>query len=312
MSADHVLFGKDDWLFLAEGTNRSISQVTGRLVVPATVRNAWRRALELRTKLFGDRVLTVICPEKSAAYPQHLPDDLTVSGDRFGARLAALAPRVLYPLPTAELSERFYPKTDTHWSEYGSYHVAASICDTLGIDGLQFPAEWTTRRQAGDLGIAITPRRDSLNWVLADPPQLEVAENGLRNRGRVVRYRGAERRARVVIFGDSFAGISLARQLAYRVGDVIFVHSLSFDLDALLRLRPDFVIGEVAERFLIEPVADGRSIASLIIEKDHQGLFSDDMLEKFRETLPAFEDVYGPSIEYLHQVGTRQEPARSS
>jgi hypothetical protein len=213
-------------------------------------------------------------------------------------------------MPPAELSDRYYLKTDTHWTDLGSYHAATVICDRLGIDTFDVPAIWDVRRQKGDLGSVVTPMQDSPNWVLSNPPEIATTDNGLRNRGRVARYRRGERRARVLIFGDSFSGISLARHLAYRVGDVTFVHSLSFDLELIHRLQPDYIIGEVAERFLIEPVTDGRSIASVIFEKFHQGAFPEEMVDRFVASVGEFEHLYGPSIDLvLPAVGKVRTPS---
>jgi hypothetical protein len=75
---------------------------------------------------------------------------------------------------------------------------------------------------------------------------------------------------------------------------VTFVHSLAFDHELVDRLQPDAVVGEMAERFLLDPPADGRSLGAVILEKHVQGLYTPAMRQDLLLTLDEFEDVYGP------------------
>lgn len=296
MSADHVLPGRNGWLFLGEGTNFSISQVTGARKVPPTVQAQWRRAVDVRDRVFGERTLTLICPEKSCVYPEHLPDDLRPFEGRLARVLQRRAPRVLYPLVDAGDKTDLYSRTDTHFTEYGAHQVALEVCEALGVRTGDLQPEWTRRPILGDLGAVMDPPVRSDNTIMANPPTLKVADNGLRNRGRVSRYVRDPDGPHILLFGDSFAGIALARHLAFlAVGTVTFVHSLAFDFEMVTRLEPDFVVGEIAERFLIEPPTDGRALVAVLMEKQVQGLYSQPMLEEFAATLPDFAEVYGPA-----------------
>lgn len=60
---------------------------------------------------------------------------------------------------------------------------------------------------------------------------------------------------RVVLFGDSyahFAPIMLTALIAETFAEVHFVWSSSLDWGYVERVRPDLVIGQVAERFMFE------------------------------------------------------------
>jgi hypothetical protein len=295
VSGEHVLPGKDGWLFLGEGTNFSISQMTGARTATPAVQMQWQRTLEMRARVFGERTVTVICPEKSAIYPQHLPDGHQLSEGRIAKVLERRAPRVVYALGDVEDTTDLYSKTDTHFTELGAHLTARRICDELGISYAAPAPEWTRRTILGDLGSAVDPQVRSEAVFMANAPQLEVRDNGLQNRGRVTRYVRDAGGPHVLIFGDSFSGISLARQVALLAGRVTFVHSLAFDYELVQRLQPDHVVGEVAERFLIEPPADGRSVVALLMEKHVQGLFTPTMIDAFKSTRSEFDDVYGPA-----------------
>lgn len=80
------------------------------------------------------------------------------------------------------------------------------------------------------------------------------------------------------------------------------MHSLGFDYELIERLKPNYVVGELAERFLIEPPAEGRSLTSLILEKQMQARYDHRMIETFRRTLPEFEDLYGPTSVFLRRA----------
>lgn len=141
--------------------------------------------------MLGDQTVTLVCPEKSCVYPQHLPDGHTISDRRFAMTLERKAPRFLYSPSSraaAEAPKPLYLKTDTHFTDYGAHAVAKQVCDDLRIPYSDPSPAWFIRMQAGDLGGALDPRVSSENFVMQDPPPVRVSDNGLRNRGRVCRY----------------------------------------------------------------------------------------------------------------------------
>lgn len=298
--------GRDGWLFLHEGTNRSISQMTGATKVAPRVQMRWRRALEVRREIYGGRTLTVICPEKACVYPDLIPQAYAIWPNRFSQVLDRERDDVVYPFADADraTARRLYPRTDTHFTQYGAHLLAQEICRRLDIDFDPLEVAWGPRRELGDLGSAADPRESSENWVMQEPrPAMHIRPNGLRNRGRVARYEAGRGGGRhVLVFGDSFSGIALAEQLAHLVGTVTFVHSLSFDYELALRVGADYVIGETAERFLIEPPDEGRSLVALLLEKHVQGAYDATMLNTFQRTFDTFREVYGPGSELLTRM----------
>lgn len=298
MTPAHVLPGLDDWLFLGEGTNFSISQVTGARDVDPKVRAKWGRAVALREATLGARHVMLICPEKSCIYPEFLPDGYEISPRRFAQQLAT-RDRVLYGLSDGRASKAeadLYPKTDTHFTEYGAYHVVNQCLHALGIDNPDIQPLWTRRPVTGDLGGALDPPTTSDGWFMEKSWSFDAIENGLQNRGRAAIYRNASApRRTLLIFGDSFSGGNLARQFSRHFSEVTFVHTSAVDYEMVERLSPDFVITEHAERFLFDSPEEGRSFCALIAEKRLQGLYSEASLSTFRASFDAFKAVYGPA-----------------
>jgi alginate O-acetyltransferase complex protein AlgJ len=301
MPSDHVLEGLDGWLFLGEGTNYSISQMTGVKPVATEVQSKWIKTILMRNVALKERVLTVICPEKSCIYRDKLPRDVKIDPGRFSQILCRRWDHTLYALGSIlpENSEHLlYSKTDTHFTDFGAFKAAQEILSRFGLQPLDPPAEWISIPIIGDLGVVLNPRHSSENTIAKNPPPMQVIDNGLRNRGRVTIYRAPEASGpRILIFGDSFSGINLARWIAYSASEVTFIHSGAFDYGVIQRINPDFVIGEHAERFLIDPSEEGRSLFSLILEKKIQNLYSAEMLDKFRNSYDAFKHIYGAEMD---------------
>jgi alginate O-acetyltransferase complex protein AlgJ len=300
MPSGHVLEGSDGWLFLGEGSNYSISQMTGKMSPTVKVQKKWTNALNMRSKVLGDRLLTVVCPEKACIYSDNLPAGLKIFPGRFSQVLAGRHDRFLYALnfirpDTCE--HLLYSRADTHFTDYGAFIAAGEMLTSLGLKPPPPPEGWDVVKAIGDLGAALDPQKMGENVLGRKLPHLEVIDNGLRNRGRVTIYRNlGATGARMLIFGDSFSGLNLARWVSYAASEVTFIHSSSFDYGAIDRIGPDFVIGEYAERFLIESPEEGRSLFSVILEKRLQNLYTSKMLEQFQSSFDLFKHLYGPEM----------------
>ena len=298
--SDVVIQGKDGWLFLGEGTNSSISQMTGAINLPAITVSAWLRVLAMRERFLGKRYVTVICPEKSCIYPEMLPSNYKIHPGRFAKKL--VAKNVIYPFSNGGSTQDLYSKTDTHFTDVGANRVALEILDRLGIPIKPTAFSWQRVKIRGDLGVQLGPEWASETVRGTTTVKLTDRDNGLRNRGRVTTYSNERGGPSILMFGDSFSGINLARQIAYYVGSLTFVHSLAFDYEMIARLRPDFVIGELAERFLILPPDEGKSLMAVILEKNVAGIYTSEMQKNFLSCFDHFRAVYGPAMDDLKAI----------
>ncbi len=171
-----------------------------------------------------------------------------------------------------------YLRTDSHWTLHGSEVAYRAILSRMGVaPRADFEARRSggTVRFSGDLGHKLAPirheqapvttfatgaRRIYANDLLTE---LEAQGRGIAaHLGAHAVFRnddpGADPR-RLVIFGDSFCQhtshspvATLTALLADTFAEVHFLWSTSIDWHYLERVRPDFVLGEIAERFMID------------------------------------------------------------
>ena len=173
-----------------------------------------------------------------------------------------------------------YCRTDTHWSFEGCFLAYAEICRALGAE---LRAELRDRPSYeadhdGDLGSAFDPpRRARSRTVLMQQdaariygsPIVEAREKaGLLHTlhvGAHVVYGNATAAdpRRLALFGDSFSHVMpymLTIMLAETFREVHFVWSTSIDWTYIERVRPDIVLTEVAERFMVQVPDDTFSV----------------------------------------------------
>jgi len=299
MNGKNVIKGKDGWLFLDEGSNFSISQITGKLQIQPTELNRWARILKFRNEWFGDRYRTVVCPEKACVYPDLLPDQFTVEANRTIAKIRNSTTGLIYPCDDLKKDDahlKVYPKTDTHFSELGSSIVAKLILESLGLEPVAVFDQlvYTERMVVGDLGLKFDTHIKNLNYFCSNFPDIRVDDNGLRNRGRISRYVNPNLSgSKLLLYGDSFSGINLAKMLSLQFATVYFVHSGSIDYGLVDRLNPDYVICEYAERFMSTAPVESTSIASVILEKRIMNTYSDEMLVDFLNNTDSFSYFFG-------------------
>jgi alginate O-acetyltransferase complex protein AlgJ len=283
--AEHVHVGRDGWLFLTAGSNNVVGQFSRSRLMARRVRG-WRRLVVARVRgceRLGCRYLHVIVPEKLTVYDHKLSEGLRVKvrlSPALRLRRALFwhrsARRACLDLVGAFRAVRdardLYFRTDSHWSFAGcdtAYRLICAACGAVPKDLSGEPQEW--RQMAGDLGSKLTPPQ-SERWPIRGlqrdavrvhaSPIVELRERTGRadklHVGAHVIYRndaaGTDPR-RVVLFGDSyahFAPIMLTALIAETFAEVHFVWSSSLDWGYVERVRPDLVIGQVAERFMFE------------------------------------------------------------
>ncbi len=281
---EHVHVGRDGWLFLTAGSNNVVGQFSRSRLMARRVRG-WKRLVIARVRgceRLGSRYLHVIVPEKLTVY-DHKLDGLAVKvrlSPALRLRRALFwhrrARRACLDLVGAFRAVRdardLYYRTDSHWSFEGCETAYRLICDACGAapkDLHNAPHAWLER--AGDLGAKLIPPQSEpwpIRQVQRDAVRVHASPIvALRERtgradtlhvGSHVIYRndapGTDPR-KVVLFGDSyahFAPIMLTALIAETFAEVHFIWSSSLDWGYLERVRPDLVIGQVAERFMFQ------------------------------------------------------------
>lgn len=280
--------GRDGWLFLVGGTNRVLAQYRRS---PATWWRArrWRRLIEgraARCAALGARYLHAVVPEKLTVYG----DSLSGLDLRPGLAPAFRLARALEGSPAAGCwvdlagvlreardGAELYFRTDTHWTFAGCHLAYEALCRAAGIAPRADLAgrPFVEGPMLRDLGDKLDPprteicrsynvRRDAVR-VEVNPLLAAYEAAGLAQElhvGAQAAFRNDAAEAaplRVVLFGDScahFDPMMLTGMLAETVRELHFVWSARLDLGYVARVRPDIVVGEIAERFLARVPTD--------------------------------------------------------
>lgn len=287
--SDNVHVGRDGWLFLTAGSNNVIGQFSRSGLMRRRVR-AWARRVAARVRRCAEldaQYLHVIVPEKLTVYDHRL-DGLKVAVRLSPAvrlrRALLFRPRarracldLVRTFRAARDEADLFFRTDSHWSFAGCALAYREICAACGATARDdWPEPHAHLVRAGDLGGKFVPpiteswplrslQRDSVR-VHASPIVRAREAAGRADTlhvGSHVIYRNTSDRAdprRIVLFGDSyahFAPIMLTVLLAETFAEVHFLWSSSLDWSYVARVRPDLVIGQVAERFMFQ-VPDDR------------------------------------------------------
>ena len=265
---DKVVQGRDGWLFLANDSNDTLAQHAGENLLTDLQVQQWHDLLEWRSawlNLQGIPYVFMIAPDPHAVYSDFLPEGFVQGKTRPVLQVldhlqerGSWAP-VLYPLSALmdARDELVYPKTGSHWSEYGAFigyrALMARITESLPVRRLA-PREihLSFERRAGDLGRKFDPPIVS-RYVYVDviePKARLVHDNRVRNHGRLVEFQAdVYNELTCLVFGDSYA-VRLMPLIAEAFHKSYWAHAY-FDYELVRELRPDLVVSVVSERGMI-------------------------------------------------------------
>jgi len=268
-----VLIGKDDWLFLQNDTNRIVEQNNGTLKMAENSLKIWLRTLETRFAILknrGIRYYFLIAPNKETIYPEYLPDDYRISGDRIVYQLInACKPYtvpVYYPvdiLNEYKLKYQLYPLGDTHWNGIGGFIAYEYIMNIIKKDVKTNILAWEDlyfmeKEIFLDLGGKLNPPRGSVfSWGIVKQPRGQfIYDNQAVNSGHVrITLNEDPNLPTAVIFHDSFMQVAMPYFME-SFSKIHFVHTARLDYDLIEKIHPDVVISEMVERFLLQPPVD--------------------------------------------------------
>jgi hypothetical protein len=274
-----AISGRDGWLYFSGGL--MIDDVMGNRPFSEGELEAWRQLLVARRDWLakqGIRYLFVIAPDKHSIYPEHLPEWLARSArphrrlEQFVDWMKTRSDVPVLDLRGALLAEkaraRVYLRTDTHWNDRGAFAAYRSIIASLNASGMALkPLDSAAFRAsavdlpAGDLArmlgressmpetgeilleslpplVALRPRTDTdlrKKWIPGTEPLITEHPSAA---------------GRVVVFRDSFA-IALMKFLGYNFNRAVYVWQQNWDRAIIEREKPDVVIDEMLERFVI-------------------------------------------------------------
>ena len=274
-----AIIGRQGHVFLLDGTNHLLDQYLADESDPAiqTVADAWIDCLQTRASSLKERGVEfrqVIIPEKSTALSDLYPVEVNGPTAQFAAiekRIAALKENSFYvpvrePLSAHPERSRTYSTVDTHFSPFGCYLTHKLIMASLGVNVGDIPF---TRRvvSLGDVGGRFPgahlcsadyyPEPSALEGILFEPQRIELVE-GARQIGTRIVYANpaAPVQKKVVAFANSFFELGVeANRISWWMSrwfsEFHFIWSPEVDYDYVDQVKPDLVIAQTIERFLV-------------------------------------------------------------
>lgn len=273
MSNAQALIGKENWLFLCDDTNRCVEQNQGVLRLSPEGLKRWLRTLESRFAMLKSKDIQYyffVAPNKECVYSEKLPQGYQVSEKRIIHQLLIAASEsgfhLHYPLELLKLYKNewlLYPKGNTHWNGMGAfiayqylinvvkkeYHVSVLSWEDIYFEDID------TKEDLGNK--LIPPRIDKFTWARVKNPQAQIIyDNGCTNSGRIqVSLNKRSWLPTAVIFHDSFMEMMLPFFME-SFGKIYFMHTPRVDYDVVDKIKPDIVISEMVERFLLQKPID--------------------------------------------------------
>lgn len=269
-----VLRGQGGYLFLQNDSNGVLEQVQGKRPLTPGEHDLWERffrEVDAAAVSNGVRVLYLIAPNKECVFAESLPPGIRLSEERpvrqvqaLAARLDLRATRVIYPLEAmrrAGTEVATYPKGDSHWSDFGAAVALEALYQAMDLDpdttgsppkADAFQVEYRNADLLSKLGGVCVEEQPVLR---RRPAARVVQDNGGLNTGRRRELRPVGRPAdpgRLLMLHDSF-GEWLIPSLAERFASTTAVWNASLAETMLKQERPDVLLFERAERFLVVP-----------------------------------------------------------
>ncbi len=262
--------GKDGWFYLANDSNDSAAQLSGRRLLAPAQLAAWRLVLDMRRLWMqeqGIHYFFFVVPSKECVYPEFLPDTVTLGSTRPVLQLAAhLADRsastihyLLEPVVAGRACRETFSKGDSHWNHWGAFCGYRHLQDVIGrhlpIRALGPDAvDFIEGNAACDLGSKLVEGYQNLliRARIRHPSRAGVFDNKVPNQGNLQRYTNHQvgNRTRAVVFRDSFTDQMIAF-FKESFHEVTFVWQPNIDHGLVDQVKPDAVLSIQAERFLI-------------------------------------------------------------
>ena len=256
---DQVIVGKDGFLFFKETTDDYMGKPT---MTDDNISAAADFLFEMYTAASenGAEFLFVCAPNKNSIYPEMMPSRyIENTGNRNIDRLySALDERGvpyidLRPILTEAKSEQLiYHKRDTHWNTEGALIAAEAIADKLSLELDDFSAYVKSEVSdfSGDLDTLLYPgkKRYDDNTAYDFTGKFAYTSAYSNSMDMKITTRGGGS-GKLLMFRDSFAN-AIIPFFASSCKETLFDRSSPYNIDRHKSYNADYVIVEIAERYL--------------------------------------------------------------
>ena len=273
-----VIIGKGQNLFLYAGSNNYYHQYVGLASQDQGIRWAELDAQRRNTMSSTIPMFSLYVPNKATClpdlYPLMLPQVPTpifaTLREAIGMDPATIFCDALLTASRAEnrFSESPWRLVDSHWSEFGCLLTANEFLVRVGLRPIETGrTDCTPTEQGGDLSQKFknTPLLEIRHLELIDtedaPSKIYDSGDGVAYAGHIGRRvtwrnENAEASMHLLVIGNSFSGMGtkpteLTYWLARRFRQVTFLHSPHIPIDVCEFYKPDMVLFQGLERFLI-------------------------------------------------------------
>ncbi|MNH13961.1 hypothetical protein D3C79_735470 [compost metagenome] len=166
-----------------------------------------------------------------------------------------------------------YPIGDTHWNQYGAYKCYIELEKILGRTDTLGDIDFIKQDTPCDLGMKIYSNyTESLPVAKFKKNTCKMEfHNKIINQGEIIIFNNPDAPVKnnVVFFRDSF-GSRLFHFLIRTYSRVVAIWQPSIDFNIINIEKPDLVISEQSERFLISPPSDSSALGveELVLSKN--------------------------------------------
>ncbi|WP_251976046.1 alginate O-acetyltransferase AlgX-related protein [Salinicola avicenniae] len=290
-----VIQGKDGWLFLANDSNASVDQFTGRKRLEAEQRQQWRTFATALSALQRRRsVLFLIANSKEKVRPERYPHQqaAVTPTEQVEAILQAAGAAYCNPIKAMQAAPASYYATDTHWSGLGAFLAFQSCMRRFGYqDHFESLFAFHEQEVVGDLGSKLDPparTRMTVATYQGGSQTRCLFTNAIPGTGNITIFENARpRHARtLVIFGGSSSGAGGFANLFAAIFRRVVVINLpgSYIHEVVDREQADHVIIQTNERYLPSPGSVRETLSEMTTDIQRHRL-SEAQRAKLRERI---------------------------
>lgn len=262
-----VIIGKNDYLYLAQGSQRVLDYITGKKNIKPDSILSFIFNIKNRSnicRLSNIKYKHFVMPDKQSGAPQYFPiKNYKLLGSEYKQHCD-----FEYPLDLIRgFGPNFYFKTDTHFSVYGeiliSLHIASFFLEVKN----EYKAELLSATSikgtvCGDLGKKLKEKPTEDKLCIDHTWEFDYFSNQITagNDGMIELYMSRSPRAkgRLLVFGDSFIKVCL-HVLTFFFKEILFCRTRFFHPEIVVANRPDYIITQNVERYLGHVLSDSHA-----------------------------------------------------
>lgn len=278
LSIDTVITGKEDWLFLGNNYNNTIDKLTGKLYYhdsdnkkyDVTKRYAFYKNIAGKVLAHSKEIFFLIAPDKSAVYPEFLPETIIPAPKPFHELLTQKMRQenlnICYPrqnLLQHKEKALLYYVTDSHWNNYGAFiafmhlisRIEPNFPNVIKEEDFRFEPLKSTPGDLINLGNFLFKDKDYKDTFQVlyknmpiEAPETKQTENKQNGLIQTVNPEALIDKT-VWIIGDSFSA-ALRLYFSFFFENVYFIHKDTFNAspDCFTDIQADFTVYECVER----------------------------------------------------------------